>query len=47
MEAVLRLGCGMETLIFELADKHFFFGDLEVNFNFAFVFILYFIRRKL
>ncbi|CAH1391377.1 unnamed protein product [Nezara viridula] len=30
MEAVLRLGCGMETLIFELADKHFFFGDLEL-----------------
>ncbi|XP_014281324.1 eyes absent homolog 1 isoform X2 [Halyomorpha halys] len=31
MEAVVRLGCGMESLIFELADKHFFFGDLELN----------------
>lgn len=28
---VLNLGLQMEELIFELADTHLFFNDLEVN----------------
>lgn len=32
---VAQLGYKMEEMVFNLADTHFFFNDIEVSFNFV------------